>query len=205
MSCNTSGGVSFLVFREAVGHRFALLAHASVIDCLPCQRLAYRAPPCESIPFIALVVSGVARWSPPLICLRQFCSPPSLVLASKLACVFLCSSAPRYPLRFSSWLRWLVYHRQRRIISSQLIEDIFNRTKADVSTHRAKTCNALHVVATTVDKQVISKIHRFDEVDRNSVPPSRETCLHANSFSPVYQKKSLDEEFVCQSSPSRLS
>ena len=91
-------------------------------------------------------------------------------------------------------LEKLVRFRQRRILSEEVAENMFNKAKASVSGQRRQCCNAAHVMATVLDTKVLEKTHHFDAIDRQVVPAKRSPEFEADTFKPYFKPKDIDKE-----------
>ena len=74
------------------------------------------------------------------------------------------------------------------------VEDMFNHAKASVLVAKNKKCNGQHVMATVVDKRVVSKVHRYDEVDWRQAPNLRDATLDEQHFKPAFQPSKMPQD-----------
>ena len=74
--------------------------------------------------------------------------------------------------------------RQTRFVTSQIVEDTFNRVKKGVDLGSNTKCSAPRAWALPIDKSVVSQIHRYTEVDRHEVQYSRMAEIDDRTFQP---------------------
>lgn len=91
-------------------------------------------------------------------------------------------------------LEELIHFRQKRFITSQPAEDIFNRGKASMAKSKNEVCNAEHLHAISIDKRVLSKVHRYDEIDRTAAPSTRNAALPDDAYAPALQASKIPKE-----------
>jgi len=83
--------------------------------------------------------------------------------------------------------------KQRKFNTCLPVDEGFNRIKAHVTAHGMNTrCTPQRALAVTVDTGVLSKLNKFKEVDRSSIPPMRAVALSPTAFTPP--KKPADDD-----------
>ena len=80
------------------------------------------------------------------------------------------------------------------MITSQVAEDLFNRGKASLAVSKNERINCEHLTAVCVDKRVLSKVHRYDEVDRTTAQHRRNPQLNAHCFQAPLTKQTMPAE-----------
>ncbi|CAK0866508.1 unnamed protein product, partial [Prorocentrum cordatum] len=78
----------------------------------------------------------------------------------------------------------LLSARMKRIIVSQLVEDLFNRAKKNVDLGSNTQCCIERAWALPIDKRVASSVHKYKEVDHTSVLFARSAELEDECFRP---------------------
>ena len=91
-------------------------------------------------------------------------------------------------------LEQLVLERQTRFMLCRIVDDGFNRVKADVDKRGTNTkCTAARAMAVQVDQGVVDKAHGFTQVDRNDAPPSRIGRLDKTTFKANVNRNKMDD------------
>ena len=57
-----------------------------------------------------------------------------------------------------------------------------------------EVCNAEHLHAISIDKRVLSKVHRYDEIDRTAAPSTRNAALPDDAYAPALQASKIPKE-----------
>ena len=119
----------------------------------------------------------------------------SLFLRRTVQQVVLCLKIE--DLKWTLRLERLVTGRQTRFLTCRIADDSFNRIKASVD-HQGHntTCSMARSMAVIVDKGVIGKIHRFEEINRHDEILERSVKLSKETWKPELNPKKMDPKLA---------
>ena len=88
----------------------------------------------------------------------------------------------------------LARNQSTRFISQLMVEEFFNKVKADVSCSMNSTCTPQRAMATVIDKKVLTQLNQYEEVDRETQITQRGFQFDAHTFTPQMRPKCMDDE-----------
>ena len=86
----------------------------------------------------------------------------------------------------------LIKLKQDRLQCVDIIDDTFNRIKADVRRSSNNQCSATRAIAIAIDKKTVGNLYKYPEVDRFAEVPERNHSLDPHVFRPGLRADKLD-------------
>ena len=84
--------------------------------------------------------------------------------------------------------------KQDRFTTCDVVDDGFNRVKANVGKSQNTQCKGPRAMGVAIDKGVVSNLYKYNEVSRDDEPYERNVSLNEHTFQPLIRLDKLPQE-----------